>query len=115
MSKDDPLGMKYFERSENAIAIIAAMLGRNLRQIMSEERKEKPDAARLEQLLRLERKVYLKEQELIYSGNVATQLHVIKDYPPILRAGDADTWLELSKEPPTESGYMAAGWSSTEP
>ena len=89
MSEKDPLGMKYFERSENAIAIIAAMLGRNLRQIMGEEKKVPADSKKLKELYDEENK-YLSEREAVYSGDAAVQERVIREYSPLLLANGTD-------------------------
>lgn len=83
MSVKDPLGMDAFERSELAIAVIAAVLGRNLHQLLHEECKAEPDVAALKELHSKESQ-YLKEQREIYRGNVEVQKRVIQDYPKLL-------------------------------
>jgi len=81
MQKDqgDPLGMIAFERSELAIAVIAAMWGRNLNKIRVEESKAEPNTAVLKEL-NDKQALYHKEKDEVYRGNIAVQEHVIRDY-----------------------------------
>lgn len=86
MQKDqgDPLGMIAFERSELAIAVIASMCGRNIRQILREKSKSDPDPDVLKELHE-KGSLYRKEKEAVYRGNIEVQKRVIRDYAPILK------------------------------
>ena len=77
VSEKDPLGMEAFERSELAIAVIAAAWGKNIT-----ARRSAREAGNVAELARLqdERKKILALREDVYRGNVAAQLQVIRDY-----------------------------------
>lgn len=80
----DPLGMDAYIRSELAIAVIAAMWGRNLNKIRIEESKAEPNATVLKEL-NDKQALYHKEKDEVYRGNIAVQEHVIRDYAPLLK------------------------------
>ena len=77
MSVKDPLGMEAFERSELAIALIAAVWGRNIT-----ARRTAREAGNATELSRLqdEKKKILSMREAVYRGNVEVQKQVIRDY-----------------------------------
>lgn len=69
---------------ESAIDTISCMLGFNLRDIMEEEAKKKPNAKKLKSLEK-DRDRLFAERELIYQGNYEAMKKCVESYSPTLR------------------------------
>ena len=81
----DSLRMEEFQINESAINVMAAMLGKNTREIILEEDKEAPD---IEKIKLLEEDGYRlrKEQETVYfSDDIERKRELIERYTPIIR------------------------------
>ena len=74
-----------FALSERAIHIISMMLGFNLKDTMTEEARNEPDAAKIK-ALETEQDQLLNEQKLIYRGNKKIMKGCIEKYSPIIQA-----------------------------
>lgn len=73
-----------FRLRELAIDTIFSMLGFNLRDIMEEEAKIKPDAKKLKSLEK-DRDRLFEEKTRIYRGNYGVMRECIEKYSPMLR------------------------------
>jgi hypothetical protein len=81
---NDPLGLKRFEFDELAISAVSTMMGFTSTDIFNEEKKEKPDQAKIDEL-RKALIVMRRERQEIYSGNIEVKRSVIERYCPIIR------------------------------
>lgn len=73
-----------FRLRESAIDTISSILGFNLRDIIEEEAKIKPDAVKLKNL-ETDRDQLLEERMRIYRGDYEVMRRCIESYSPILR------------------------------
>lgn len=80
--KMDP--WEEFRLRESAVDTISCMLGFNLRDIMEEEAKIKPDAKKLKSLAK-DRDRLFEERTLIYRGNYEVMRRCVESYSPALR------------------------------
>lgn len=73
-----------FRLRESAIDTVSSMLGFNLRDILEEEAKKKPNAVKLKSL-ETDRDQLLEERMRVYRGNYEVMRKCVESYSPILR------------------------------